>query len=96
MSPPRNTTVAEGSRVRLSCHADGYPGNITYRWSRDGIDIHLLARNMWQVRGQVLDDGSLLIDRVHREDTGWYKCQPSNGVGSLQAPEAQAFLNVTC
>jgi len=35
MVPPSNTTSLEGSRVKLTCQADGFPDNITYRWYRD-------------------------------------------------------------
>jgi Immunoglobulin domain len=94
MAPPRNTTAVEGSRVRLGCHADGYPDNITYRWYRNGIDVQLVS-GLMKVRGQIQSDGSLNIERVVKDDTGWYKCRPSNGVGA-PAPEAEAYLNVTC
>jgi Immunoglobulin domain len=94
MSPPRNTTAMEGSRVRLGCHADGYPDNITYRWYRNGVDVQTIA-GLLKVRGHIHDDGSLNIDRVTKYDSGWYRCKPTNGVGSA-APEADAYLNITC
>jgi hypothetical protein len=84
----------EGSRVRLGCHADGYPDNITYRWYRNGVDIQTIA-GLLKVRGQIHEDGSLTIDRVTKYDSGWYRCKPTNGVGST-APEADAYLNITC
>ena len=93
MVKPRNTSALEGSRVQLHCHADGFPDNITYRWFHNGVDVHLLPRLM-QVRGQVHADGTLSISSVSKEDTGWYTCRPTNGVG--KPPEAEAFLNVTC
>lgn len=40
--PPRNTTLVEGSRLRLTCQAEGYPDNITYRWYRDDVDVQLI------------------------------------------------------
>ena len=45
-------------------------------------------------RVHVLTDGALVIDDVNKDDSGWYKCRPSNRLGT--APEADAFLNVTC
>lgn len=78
--------------MKLTCLAEGYPNNITYTWLRNGADLRqtpaLLARTA------LAGDGTLIIDAVRKEDIGWYKCRPSNGIG--QAPEAQAFLNVTC
>ncbi|CAH1797172.1 unnamed protein product, partial [Owenia fusiformis] len=81
----------EGERVRLTCHAEGWPNNITYRWYKDGRDVQLVAGLM--ARAGVYADGRLVISSVVADDTGWYKCRPSNGLGI--APEAEAFLNVT-
>jgi len=49
VTKPKNETVAEGSRVRLPCRAEGYPENITYRWYRDGVDVQLIP-GLMQVR----------------------------------------------
>lgn len=45
-------------------------------------------------RVTIMNDGSLVISTVEKQDMGWYQCRPSNGVG--QDPEAIAYLNVTC
>ena len=45
-------------------------------------------------RAGIFTDGGLVISTVIKEDTGWYKCRPSNGLGT--PPEAQAYLNITC
>ena len=92
MVPPKNTTANEGTRVKLSCQAEGYPNNITYRWFKNGVDIQQVPGLM--TRAGVYADGSFVISTVIKEDTGWYKCRPSNGLGP--PPEAQAYLNVTC
>ena len=92
MVPPKNTTANEGTRVKLSCQAEGYPNNITYRWFKNGVDIQQVAGLM--TRAGVYADGSFVISTVIKEDTGWYKCRPSNGLGP--PPEAHAYLNVTC
>jgi hypothetical protein len=36
MTGPKNITAFEGTTARLTCHADGYPGNVTYRWFHYG------------------------------------------------------------
>jgi len=92
MVPPRNQTAIEETRVKLTCLAEAYPNNITYQWYRDDVDVHLVPTLM--SRAGIYADGSLIITSVRREDTGWYKCTPSNGLGL--APNAQAYLNVTC
>ena len=92
MVPPKNTTAQEGTRVKLNCQAEGYPNNISYRWYRDGVDVQHMPGLM--PRAGIYADGSFVISSVIKEDTGWYKCRPTNGLGP--APEAQAYLNVTC
>jgi hypothetical protein len=90
--PPKNTTALEGTRVRLVCQAEAHPGNISYQWYRDGVDVHHVTGLM--SRAGVYADGSFIISSVLRDDTGWYRCQPTNGIG--QPPSAEAYLNVTC
>jgi len=92
MVAPKNTTALEGTRVRLVCQAEAHPNNITYQWFRDGVDVHLVTGLM--ARAGIYGDGSFIISSVQRSDTGWYRCQPTNGLGS--PPSADAFLNVTC
>ena len=70
----------------------GYPNNITYRWFKDDVDVRSISSLM--ERADVYADGSFVITSLFKEDSGWYKCRPSNGLGP--APEAQAYLNVTC
>jgi len=90
--PPRNTTGLEGSRVRLDCEAAASPSNITYQWYRNGVDVRLVPGLM--SRAQISTDGALVIVRALRDDTGWYRCRPTNGIG--RPPDAEAYLNITC
>lgn len=92
MVPPKNTTANEGTRIKLTCQAEGFPNNITYRWYKNSEEIQAVPGLM--TRAAVYADGSFVISTVIKEDTGWYKCRPSNGLGT--PPEAQAYLNVTC
>lgn len=94
MVPPRNTTSSEGSRAKLQCQAEGYPENITYRWYRDSVDIQLIQS--LTLRSQVLHDGTLVINNISKDDSGWYKCRPTNNNKHGTPPEAKAYLNVTC
>ena len=90
--PPRNTTGLEGSRVHLDCEAAASPANITYQWFRNGVDVRLVPGLM--SRAQIATDGALVIVRALRDDTGWYRCRPTNGIG--RPPDAEAYLNITC
>jgi len=92
MVPPSNTTSLEGSRVKLTCQAEGFPDNITYRWYRNDVDVQQTAALM--TRAGIYADGSFVINSVQTDDAGWYTCRPTNGLGV--PPEAAAFLDVTC
>ena len=92
MVPPRNQTVAEETTMKMTCQAEGHPNNITYEWFKNDVDVHLIAG--LSSRSTIHPDGSFAIDNVLRDDTGWYKCRPTNNLGA--APEASAYLNVTC
>ena len=92
MVRPKNQTMLVGTRVKLSCQAEGYPNNISYRWYHDSEDVQRSPGLM--TRAGIYADGSFVITSVVKEDTGWYKCQPTNGLGP--PPEAKAYLNVTC
>lgn len=102
--PPHNTTVLEGSLVRLDCLAAANPDNVTYRWFRNGYEVPasgglsafspITSVGSLSTRTMIETNGSLVVAAVSRDDAGWYRCRPSNGVGV--PPEAQAFLNVTC
>lgn len=92
MMPPKNTTTQEGMRVKLNCQAEGSPNNITYQWFHNGDNVE---RSIGLVtRSSIYADGSFVINKVVKEDNGWYKCQPTNGLG--HPPEAKAYLTVTC
>jgi len=81
--------------VRFECQAGGYPDNVTVHWSFNGVDVHDHPQLTQPIRRiEILPDGALVIDDVNKDDTGWYKCHPSNRLGT--APEADAYLNVTC
>jgi len=90
--PPRNTTGLEGSRVSLDCEWAASPANVTQQWFHNGVDVRLVPGLM--SRAQINSDGSLVIVRALRDDTGWYRCRPTNGLG--RPPTADAYLNVTC
>ena len=92
MSGPRNQTRKAGEQAVLECHTRARPDNVTVQWLRDGVEVTRLA----ELRGRLkqADNGSLVLNGLHRDDQGRYTCQASNGIGTAQ--RASAFLQVHC
>lgn len=68
------------------------PGNVTVRWFREGAPVKEVAA--LETRVTIRKDGTLIINPVSADDSGWYTCEVSNGIGDAQS--AAAFLNVEC
>ncbi|XP_022658535.1 protein turtle-like [Varroa jacobsoni] len=89
-SPPTNLTKIEGNHAEFICEAKALPANITHRWLYNGIDI---AKVSWlYTRTLLRQDGTLFIYPTSAEDSGWYTCEISNGIG--QPDSATAYLNI--
>jgi len=111
MVPPTNTTAKEGTRVKLTCQAEGYPNNITYRWYHDGADVTL-----FQMRGNSASGVGGSVGGIGGPAAGGRAMIYADGslvIGSTTPedngwytcrptnglgipPEAAAYLNVTC
>ncbi|XP_072819476.1 papilin isoform X2 [Vicugna pacos] len=70
-SQPRVVVAHPGQRIRLTCHAEGFPPP-AIEWQRDGQPLS-------SPRHQLQPDGSLVISRVAVEDGGFYTCVAFNG-----------------
>uniref|UniRef100_A0A8I6ASH2 Basement membrane-specific heparan sulfate proteoglycan core protein n=1 Tax=Rattus norvegicus TaxID=10116 RepID=A0A8I6ASH2_RAT len=72
---PEHTSVQPGKLVQLQCLAHGTPP-LTYQWSRVGgiLPEKAVARNQL-----------LRLEPAGRADSGRYRCQVSNKVGSAEA-----------
>ena len=90
--PPINQTKLEGEKVQFTCEAKAMPGNVTVRWFREGAPVREVAA--LETRVTIRKDGTLIINPVSADDSGWYTCEVSNGIGDAQS--AAAFLNVEC
>ena len=80
--PKRETEVAVGQNLTLTCNASGDPlPEVT--WSKKGQTLRV-----FNVTGPVLH-----LVNVTREDFGSYKCTAKNKVGEASLPAA---VNVAC
>ena len=80
--PKRETEVAVGQNLTLTCNASGDPlPEVT--WSKEGQTLRV-----FNVTGPVLH-----LVNVTREDFGSYKCTAKNKVGEASLPAA---VNVAC
>ncbi|XP_071547152.1 neurotrimin-like isoform X2 [Panulirus ornatus] len=72
--------VPEGSTVRLTCRAHGYP-EPRIVWRREDTR-HIVLRPLGQPKNQVLSwEGSeLVLEKVTRDDMGAYLCIASNDI----------------
>uniref|UniRef100_A0A182J0Q4 Roundabout n=1 Tax=Anopheles atroparvus TaxID=41427 RepID=A0A182J0Q4_ANOAO len=67
---PANQTLPRGSVAKLPCLASGTPTPMI-RWMKNATDINLSGGNR---RLSVIQGGTLRIDDLRNEDTGWYRC----------------------
>nr|CAD7201705.1 unnamed protein product [Timema douglasi] len=84
--PPTNQTTLEGEKVRFPCEISP-ASNLTVEWTHDGTSISALPS--LQGRASAQRDGSLVINPVTSEDSGFYSCEIVTGSDS-----AMAYLNV--
>ena len=90
--PPENQTVLENSEVRIPCEGQAEPANLTVRWYKDGIPYNKMAN--LEKKAKILSDGTLQIALITAEDSGWYTCEITNGIG--KSITERAYINVEC
>ncbi|XP_077862504.1 opioid-binding protein/cell adhesion molecule homolog [Saccoglossus kowalevskii] len=83
--PSEAIVTEQSSTITLYCEATGIPDIVTYTWRKANRDIKISGR-------YILNDGSLTINNIVREDDGVYTCYASNGVG--QPDSASATVTV--
>lgn len=79
-----NQTIAKGETASFSCSATGDPvPSIKWFKSQDpiGNDVHF----------RVLRNGTLVINNVSEQDSGWFTCRATNDAGT---GEKRAYLLV--
>ncbi|CAH8512227.1 unnamed protein product [Schistosoma rodhaini] len=71
---PTNITVQEHAKhVRFDCQINERVNILSYKWLKNKIDINLQPDI--QHRYQILQNGSLYLTQINRNDTGIYTCQ---------------------
>lgn len=74
---PMNQTIPKGQTASFSCSATGDPLPLI-KWfkSQDFIsnDLHF----------SVLQNGTLVINSVSEQDSGWFTCRATNDAGTVQ------------
>lgn len=82
---PSPTRAVEGYSAMLHCKATGDPLP-TIQWDRNNV-----LNNFDPQRYRVLENGSLYISEVHRDDDGKYGCTAGNS-GGLRRVEASLVV----
>ena len=81
------TAILKGQSGLLNCTARGLPEPMI-TWTKDGEPLDLD-----DVRIQLLENGSLLLDNVRLNDTGDYKCNATNELGFDESDDAMLVVN---
>ncbi|XP_058065765.1 protein sax-3-like [Anopheles bellator] len=68
---PANQTLPRGNVALLPCHASGTPTPMV-RWMKNASDINLSGGG--NGRFSIIQTGTLRIDDLRNEDSGWYRC----------------------
>ncbi|XP_073953751.1 Down syndrome cell adhesion molecule 4 isoform X2 [Choristoneura fumiferana] len=79
---PNDVAVAAGHDVTLQCQADGYP-KPTITWKKAvGNTPGEYKDFMFEGSSRVLDNGSLVFERVTKDSEGHYLCEARNDIGA--------------
>ncbi|CAG9795734.1 unnamed protein product [Diatraea saccharalis] len=79
---PNDVAVAAGQDVTLQCQADGYP-KPTIMWKKAvGNTPGEYKDFMFEGSSRVLENGSLVFERVAKDSEGHYLCEARNDIGA--------------
>ncbi|XP_052755769.1 cell adhesion molecule Dscam2 isoform X4 [Galleria mellonella] len=79
---PNDVAVAAGQDVTLQCQADGYP-KPTITWKKAvGNTPGEYKDFMFEGSSRVLENGSLVFERVAKDSEGHYLCEARNDIGA--------------
>ena len=89
-TPPQSQPIREGSNVTLTCNATGNP-EPTFSWNIGGSAVNTSVNPRISLSS---DNKWLTITNVNRKDSGEYKCEATNRVGTTGF--GVATLDVQC
>jgi len=78
--------------MNFPCEWRALPSNASVVWLRDSIPVRQISS--LESRIEMAADGTLSLNPVSADDSGFYECRVSNGIGETQT--AVAYLNVEC
>ncbi|KAG8201065.1 hypothetical protein JTE90_002739 [Oedothorax gibbosus] len=94
---PTDLEVIVNQKVVFACQAEGIPEPI-HRWKYRSGEGAVLKTDFRSVVSSshmyVLENGSLVIRDVEKQDAGFYLCEASNGVGASLAEVVKLSVNV--
>ncbi|XP_076361336.1 cell adhesion molecule Dscam1-like isoform X2 [Tachypleus tridentatus] len=79
---PTDHSVVFGDTVVMDCQAEGFPHPRTWWEISDGSALHNFKTIPSNSHIQTLENGSLVIRDVDVEDSKFYMCQATNGIGA--------------
>ena len=88
----RNFTAKEGDAASLSCVVEGSP-LLTVKWLKKSNSFTKALVSTES--GKFSVNATAFWKKINRSDTGYYRCEASNGVGE-NAFSNWAYLNVQC
>ena len=90
-TPPQSQPIREGSNVTLTCNATGNPEPTTFSWTIGGSAVNTSVNPRISLSA---NNKELTITNVSRKDSGEYKCEATNSVGTTSSEVAT--LDVQC
>ncbi|XP_055385728.1 cell adhesion molecule Dscam2 isoform X15 [Condylostylus longicornis] len=78
---PTDKAFAQGSDAKVECKADGFP-KPQVTWKRAVGDTPGEYKDLKQNDNIRVEEGTLFIDNIQKNNEGYYLCEAINGIGS--------------
>ncbi|XP_055906137.1 cell adhesion molecule Dscam2 isoform X23 [Eupeodes corollae] len=78
---PTDKAFAQGSDAKVECKADGFP-KPSVTWKRAVGDTPGEYKDLKKNDNIRVEEGTLLIDNIQKNNEGYYLCEAINGIGS--------------
>ncbi|XP_037024225.1 Down syndrome cell adhesion molecule-like protein Dscam2 isoform X28 [Bradysia coprophila] len=78
---PTDKAFAQGSDAKVECKSDGFP-KPQVTWKKAVGDTPGEYKDMKQSNNIRVDEGTLYIDNIQKNNEGYYLCEAINGIGS--------------